>query len=96
MDRHLIFEGNNSQITSFQFLDLAPEAKAIVLLRLNPDRIGENTLAPVSFQVWPFPENFILKVFGISVLAHTDPNILQLRVLVCRPRRMEYPSEQAA
>lgn len=83
---HLVFERNDSQVTSLQFLNPAPEPETVVSLRLRSNRIVENTLTPFSFQIRPFPRNLVLELLCESVLSHADNDTLRdagFKVIPC-------------
>lgn len=72
MYRDLIFESDNPKDSSSKLPDTSPESETVSFLALSSDRILQNLNAPFLFKVWPFAKNFILKIWGVLVMRHTN------------------------
>lgn len=55
---------------TFKLIDQAPESKTIVLLRLYFERVFNYFNALFLFEIWPFPQHFLLEVFRKLVIIH--------------------------
>ena len=64
----LVFEGNNPQNFASKLFDTSPESIAVRFLGLSSDWILQNPNAPFLFKIWPFAQNFILKIWGVRVI----------------------------
>ena len=67
----LVFEGDNPQNFASKRFDTPPESIAVPFLGLCSDWILQNLNAPFLFKIWPFAQNFILKIWGVLVMCHT-------------------------
>ncbi len=76
MNRHSVVQGNNSQVTTFQFGYRRPKSVAILLLWLRSNRVVENTDTPFLLQIWTLSQNFLLEIIREPVLCHA-PRIAQ-------------------
>ena len=76
----------NSEKVSLQFRDLRPKAITIALLGLRRNRFLYDPDAPLLFQVWALPENFLLEVIREAILRH-NPKDYPTRGVVRRPPR---------
>ncbi|GFP35664.1 hypothetical protein HKBW3S43_01453, partial [Candidatus Hakubella thermalkaliphila] len=55
---------------TFKLIDQAPESKTIVLLKLYFERVFNYLDAPFLFELWPFPQHFLLELFRHIVIIH--------------------------
>jgi len=70
VNRSPVLQGNNPQESPTQLFYLSPIAIAIHILELAASRILNDANTPLLPQVWPLPENFLLKIFGESIIGH--------------------------
>ncbi len=64
MNGFLIVQGNNPYDTSFKLVNCSPEAKPVMLLRLDSNRIFDYPNAPFLLEIWPLSQDFFLKIFS--------------------------------
>jgi hypothetical protein len=60
---NLVFEGDNPQNFASKLFDSAPEPISVLFLALGSDWILQNLNAPFLPKIWPFAQNFILKIW---------------------------------
>src|ERR1035437_6073764 len=78
MYRHSIRKCDHAQEASWKFFDFAPETKAIFFLRLDANRVLNDTNANFFRQIRTLPQNLILEIFGELVIGHAM-NLLRVR-----------------
>jgi hypothetical protein len=78
MDRYLVLQSDNAQVTTFQFRYRRPKAMAILLLWLGSNRTVEYLNTPLFLQIRTFSQNFLLEIISKSILCHM-PRISQSR-----------------
>jgi hypothetical protein len=76
MNAHFILKRYDPQVPPFKLGNLSPEAKAVIFLRLRPDRIFEDPNAPLLFQVRALAENLFFKVLRKLIGRHERKDTL--------------------
>jgi len=64
----LVAESDDSQHPALKFRNHTPESVPVMLLRLNFQRILDNTDTPFLYQVRPFSQNFFFKIFSKLII----------------------------
>ena len=64
MNSHLIFKRDNTQYATFEFVNIAPEPEAVVILNLRAKRVLDNSNAPFLLEIWPFSQDFLLEILS--------------------------------
>jgi hypothetical protein len=70
VDRDLILQRDDPQVTAAKLRADGPESISVVLLGFRTNRFLDNSNAPFLLEIWAFPENLILKVFGEPIGRH--------------------------
>lgn len=75
MDGHLILKRDHPQVASVKFGADAPEAEAIIFLRLVANWILNNADAPLLPEIRSLAKNFVLEIFGEMKFGHVATDI---------------------
>ncbi len=73
MDRNSILRRHNSKYSVIKFRDLAPKSNAIILLRIDADRVLDYKYTPFFTQIGTLSHDLVLEICSVFVFAHSTP-----------------------
>jgi hypothetical protein len=75
VDRDLVIQGHYSKIPTAELRDHCPESVAIVLLALDPNRVGHDGDAPLAPKIRSLAKYFVFEILREPILGHDRESI---------------------